>query len=831
MIKLIKGIENQIPVVVTSLIDYAGFSAILELKDGYKEIPDLRKNPSVTFSPSEVDVMEGEVVGALNVYNKDGELHMRSLVPFTTVDSERDAAGSQKIFITLVSLIKYEGSRRDSGGGSDDPDLVRHSEFSGLSELSEPYTEADMKNLLDDVVNLLKGTVTAVALASSLVLPGFCQQVSGEYLDVQTARKDAIYNDAQIVTNVTVGQALIDAIENAHGDPVSDENGNWMIPYGKSGDLQIYRKVTASESFGNTMTVGSDDYILTNGVFIIKTAPSAFEYTLGGLSPVSSANWSPSGTYATSSQIQVYCMQVIQGGSLCFGDWTRGNPFIYGPDGDVNDISKYVHVMTGPGEASFHSSFVSSDGRYLFRSIESRFFRYTLSEAFDISAVVGGSSVTYNPTTAPYAMAVSTDGTRFFYKGKTSSTLYVRDVTNAWDFAALDHEEQINLNSTIASGITFGSFTFSSDGRYAIFCGFSGSVGYLFRVRMSNPWDVSTAIVLEQAKMFNDGGYIFGVAVNEADDVLFLYKSGSSDGTGSGKFYSYQLGDKVTPSPFATQRYVADSVSNEVSTVTAVIPSSASATNMLVASDELNDYATTNWVINVIKPTRIYNAAGTDALDDKGQLFTSQFFRGGYWEGTWYQGGTLSGRLYYIGVDQTAHTWVYYVDGTLKTWIRLYSNGNIIVNNESAVTPSPVQSNIDPTDSESGRLMAGEYTWGTKGTFRYIPQSVQMLSDPYAHFALESVPDRVYTNTLYAVGDLVSYSNKAYRCTTKISTAEEWTPAHWTEIPTLDSISPEFNPFAGELYDFSSNSNLVRAVEDIIRALGGSVTNSPVAGH
>lgn len=34
----------------------------------------------------------------------------------------------------------------------------------------------------------------------------------------------------------------------------------------------------------------------------------------------------------------------------------------------------------------------------------------------------------------------------------------------------------------------------------------------------------------------------------------------------------------------------------------------------------------------------------------------------------------------------------------------------------------------------------------------------------------------------YAVGDYCTHTNKLYKCTTAIATAEEWTAAHWTEI-------------------------------------------------
>lgn len=41
------------------------------------------------------------------------------------------------------------------------------------------------------------------------------------------------------------------------------------------------------------------------------------------------------------------------------------------------------------------------------------------------------------------------------------------------------------------------------------------------------------------------------------------------------------------------------------------------------------------------------------------------------------------------------------------------------------------------------------------------------------------------TSETYAVGDKVRYGNLLYKCNTAIVTAEAWTAAHWTELPTI----------------------------------------------
>ena len=70
-------------------------------------------------------------------------------------------------------------------------------------------------------------------------------------------------------------------------------------------------------------------------------------------------------------------------------------------------------------------------------------------------------------------------------------------------------------------------------------------------------------------------------------------------------------------------------------------------------------------------------------------------------------------------------------------------------------------------------------------------------SDSSDSTAMALVPNALYTtanqticpyysaSSTYAVGDTVRYSKKLYRCNTAITTAEAWTAAHWTELPTL----------------------------------------------
>ena len=87
-----------------------------------------------------------------------------------------------------------------------------------------------------------------------------------------------------------------------------------------------------------------------------------------------------------------------------------------------------------------------------------------------------------------------------------------------------------------------------------------------------------------------------------------------------------------------------------------------------------------------------------------------------------------------------------------------------------------------------------------------LPDASQTITDD-DYFAIDNengdtgkIPAKLFTSTsreadqydptaTYAVGDLAIYNNVLYRCTTAISTAEVWTPAHWTQTTLADEIS------------------------------------------
>lgn len=148
MVKLVKGQANRIPVKVVSLIDYTGFSAVLEMGVGApKSIPNLKAaNAHVDFSEAEIDGMEGEMaLGTLTVSNAANEVHMKMLIRFKPVDTYGEAQGFQKISVVIVSAFKYDWAA--SGSELPTEEIARM-----IDEKVEPAVEKAMTESVDQKV-------------------------------------------------------------------------------------------------------------------------------------------------------------------------------------------------------------------------------------------------------------------------------------------------------------------------------------------------------------------------------------------------------------------------------------------------------------------------------------------------------------------------------------------------------------------------------------------------------------------------------------------------------------------------------------------------------
>lgn len=130
MVKLIKGQDNVIPVRVTSLMDYSGYSAALEINGTTKKIENIKsKNVSITFTSDEIDEYGNNILGYLTIFDGSGKLHMKMLIQFKVVDTAGDALGFQKISVVIVSSFNYNWS-----GGGGGRDVVRKSDFADIEQ-------------------------------------------------------------------------------------------------------------------------------------------------------------------------------------------------------------------------------------------------------------------------------------------------------------------------------------------------------------------------------------------------------------------------------------------------------------------------------------------------------------------------------------------------------------------------------------------------------------------------------------------------------------------------------------------------------------------------
>lgn len=132
MTKLVKGQDNVIPVRVTSLIDYTGFSATLEIKGASKNISNLKSpEAKVVFLASEIASYGESTFGYMTIRDAQGEQHMKMMIQFKVVDSLSEALGFQTISVVIVSKFDYNWN--GGGGGGDVPeDVVRKSDFIGI---------------------------------------------------------------------------------------------------------------------------------------------------------------------------------------------------------------------------------------------------------------------------------------------------------------------------------------------------------------------------------------------------------------------------------------------------------------------------------------------------------------------------------------------------------------------------------------------------------------------------------------------------------------------------------------------------------------------------
>ena len=75
------------------------------------------------------------------------------------------------------------------------------------------------------------------------------------------------------------------------------------------------------------------------------------------------------------------------------------------------------------------------------------------------------------------------------------------------------------------------------------------------------------------------------------------------------------------------------------------------------------------------------------------------------------------------------------------------------------------------------------------------------LGDTYTIVDIENFASAYSTSSTYQVGEYVTYDGAFYVCTTAISTAETWTPAHWSQV----TVGEELSDYKAEINQLSES--------------------------
>ena len=113
------------------------------------------------------------------------------------------------------------------------------------------------------------------------------------------------------------------------------------------------------------------------------------------------------------------------------------------------------------------------------------------------------------------------------------------------------------------------------------------------------------------------------------------------------------------------------------------------------------------------------------------------------------------------------------------------------------------------------------------------PTTLYIITDAQSGYVqLPVITDAYDATSTYDVGDLCIYNDALYKCTTAITVAEAWTPAHWTQTSIADEIGRITEITAGTItpdtgIDLSSVNAIletINGVTDISISLGTNGT-------
>ena len=72
--------------------------------------------------------------------------------------------------------------------------------------------------------------------------------------------------------------------------------------------------------------------------------------------------------------------------------------------------------------------------------------------------------------------------------------------------------------------------------------------------------------------------------------------------------------------------------------------------------------------------------------------------------------------------------------------------------------------------------------------YNEIDNAIETVGTNMADKLSDSIAPHYSSEYTYNIGDYVMFSNALYRCTTTISTEEDWTPSHWTKTSIIEIL-------------------------------------------
>lgn len=149
--------------------------------------------------------------------------------------------------------------------------------------------------------------------------------------------------------------------------------------------------------------------------------------------------------------------------------------------------SEYVNAYNWGSTAK--DIFISFDGVYIFLSLTTSIYRYTLDTPWDISSLNVGSEASKNFGSTTTFFTFSPDGTNLYFGSSVNNLIYHWTMGTAWDIAnATDTTNSLDITDEDDAPV---GIAFNSSGTRLYVAGDINNK--IFQYTLDTPWDISTA--------------------------------------------------------------------------------------------------------------------------------------------------------------------------------------------------------------------------------------------------------------------------------------------------------------------------------------------------